>query len=283
MTKILKSGLLLAFAIVFSSITGCSTSPDQAVAINDFGTTKYGEPHLSDEALVVPIGHVSAKYNGSNFEIKLDQDQKIWTLRLVKNKKKQHQIKWHYEEAFAVYTDGDREYPIGTPSNFDTSTDYEAMVSDFKLKEKDVRHLVKMYEDVVAANPGLFDGPTIKAAKGENPLGLSSADLIGKFAPPIGGGTYFGWYQDWACYAANESLQAECSNQYCIGCEQTLGCTCICAYGELGCACEALGVACIGPVQKRGETYEGPRFDVRESDPAENRKRIMNDKNVLKS
>jgi hypothetical protein len=281
MNTFLKRAFYLACMVTVFVVTGCSNAVDDAVAINEFGTTDYGQPHLENEALVVPISHVSAKYNGSNFEIELDRDQKIWTLRLVKNKKKQHEITWYYEEAYAIYSEGNQEFPIGVPERFNSAVDFEASQANFKLKEKDIRNLIEMYEDVVAANAGLFDGPTIRAAKGENPLGLSRADLVGKFAPPISGGTSFGWYKSWACYAANEDLQVACSNQYCIGCAVDLGCTCICFAGDLGCACEALGVACDGPVEKRGETYDGPRFDVPENQSSH--PQPLFDKSILKS
>lgn len=49
------------------------------------------------------------------------------------------------------------------------------------------------------------------------------------------------------CYYAEEDLQIECSNQYCIGCEEFVGCDCACLYDDYFCTCTARGFACEGP------------------------------------
>lgn len=60
------------------------------------------------------------------------------------------------------------------------------------------------------------------------------------------GDTKYDWTQTLACSLSHDTLGGNCSNRYCIGYCQNLGCDCICGVGSYGCFCTAKGRYCTG-------------------------------------
>jgi hypothetical protein len=240
----MKTLLLTSTMLVLIISAGCdiysTTTLQPSNKSKLSGNIGYTDVILQNDGFSAKLVHMNPKYDGVIVSSSNDNDNHIWSITANDEVTGSiiSSISWYQEEDKIRFLVDNKIYSLHlNPTNHVDSLLFIKQKEILSAYTNDLNVLIRTYEDVgrKSQNSHKID---------PSPLSCDQPKEINLPDDPLYV-TVYGWTQSQGCYYATDELNIECSNSLCIGCQEIIGCDCVCGFQDYFCACTARGFACI--------------------------------------